>query len=83
MYVVWTSLQYKGKGQLFGRIQVTVQTTTLVGLCHCTQNALYQSFIYLYDIIAGPHRCILSTTITELPLRTGLTHTMQTYEYLL
>ena len=25
MYVVWTSLQYKGKGQLFGRMQVTVQ----------------------------------------------------------
>ena len=80
MYVVWTSLQYKGKAQLFGKIQV--QTTTLVGLCHCTQRALYQSFIYLYDITAGLHCCVLSTTITKLPLRAGLTHTMQTYEYL-
>ena len=35
---------------------IRVQTSMSVCLHFCTQNAVYQHFIYLYDIAAGPHK---------------------------
>ena len=38
---------------------VRVQTSTSIRSCFCTRNAVYQRFIYLYDITAGPHKVSL------------------------
>ena len=38
---------------------VRVQTSMSVRSCCCTQNAVYQRFIYLYDIAAEPHEVFL------------------------
>ena len=42
---------------LLGRVRV--QTSALICLLRCAQNAIYQCFLYLYDIGAGPHKAFL------------------------
>lgn len=39
---------------------VQAQTWTSVCSCYCSQNAVYQCFVYLHDIATGPHEEFLN-----------------------
>ena len=59
------STQSSDSRRLLGGVRV--QTSTSVCSRCCTQNAVYQHFIYLYDIAAGPQEAFLKEKFSSLP----------------
>ena len=53
--------QLSDSRRLLGGVQVQA-STSVRSRCY-TQNAVYQRFIYLYDIAAGPHKAFLKENL--------------------